>query len=341
VQRRYWQCRCGQPGAYAIDPVLNLEHRLTRRLQEKACHCGAEVSFRRAENLLEKLLDLTVSAESLRQLCEQHGGRMQEWQPKDTTGAKEFRQATGEVEMSIDAGKVNTLEEQWKDLKIVVFQKREPGASMEPSRWPEQRLPDATCRVAFADIQPAKDFRKVWPKWLKRLGIHSSDLHVLGDGAGWIWRSVQRRLPECQQTLDFFHACEHLAKAAASWHGEGTEASHLAYERGRTLLVESGWTGVCAWVNEELGTDFVADRLVVRDKLLNYFGKHATRLDYAGNLAAGQAIGSGAVEGQAKTLGLRLKARGARWRKTNARRMAAFVSVFHSHQWDSYWTTAV
>jgi len=48
--------------------------------------------------------------------------------------------------------------------------------------------------------------------------------------------------------------------------------------------------------------------------MMNYFVVHLNRLDYRGRLASGEAIGSGAVERAAKTLGLRLKARGARWR---------------------------
>ena len=50
--------------------------------------------------------------------------------------------------------------------------------------------------------------------------------------------------------------------------------------------------------------------------------------------------GSGVVEGQAKTLGLRLKARGARWRIRNVRRMAALVCVRHGTQWAGYWKSA-
>jgi len=72
---------------------------------------------------------------------------------------------------------------------------------------------------------------------------------------------------------------------------------------------------------------------------MRYFAAHVGRLDYAGNLAAGRVIGSGAVEGQAKTLGLRLKRRGARWDRGNVRSMAALVCVRHSAQWNSYWAS--
>ena len=57
-------------------------------------------------------------------------------------------------------------------------------------------------------------------------------------------------------------------------------------------------------------------------------------------LGAGRAIGSGQVEGKAKTLGLRLKARGARWCKRNVRAMASLVCVRHSSQWEAYWAVA-
>jgi hypothetical protein len=64
------------------------------------------------------------------------------------------------------------------------------------------------------------------------------------------------------------------------------------------------------------------------------------RLDYAGRLSSGDAIGSGVVEGAAKTLGLRLKARGARWKHTNARSMAALICCRQTHQWELYWNRA-
>jgi len=46
------------------------------------------------------------------------------------------------------------------------------------------------------------------------------------------------------------------------------------------------------------------------------------------------------VEGAAKTLGLRLKARGARWRHKNARSMAALICCRQTDQWDLFWSKA-
>lgn len=74
--------------------------------------------------------------------------------------------------------------------------------------------------------------------------------------------------------------------------------------------------------------------------MTRYFAAHITRLGYRQCLAAGQAIGSGVVEGAAKTLGLRLKARGARWKHQNVRAMAALVCVRNGEEWSSFWKAA-
>ena len=77
------------------------------------------------------------------------------------------------------------------------------------------------------------------------------------------------------------------------------------------------------------------------ENLIGYFSKHVGRLNYAERLQSGRAIGSGKVEGQAKTLGLRLKARGARWKLSNVGPMASLVCVSNSSQREVYWSMAV
>ena len=91
---------------------------------------------------------------------------------------------------------------------------------------------------------------------------------------------------------------------------------------------------------EEIEREDTPAKRVTLEKMLNYFAKHLPRLNYRRRLANGQAIGSGAIEGWAKTLGLRLKARGARWRKRNVTRMASLGCVRNSSQWPAYWSRA-
>jgi hypothetical protein len=303
------------------------------------------MSFAATRENVQEMLGVTVSAETLRSVIEGHGQAMQRFQPEDTVTAAAFQKAAGEVEFAVDAGKVNTREEGWKDLKIAVIQKRPSGKPTAPSEWDTQRLPAATMVLAFAMIATSKVFRRSWRSRLRSLGVTAcATVHALGDGASWIWKSVQRALTGCVQTLDIYHACEHVSAAANGVFGEGTAAAKTAYERGRTLLLEKGWMGICTWVSELLAVEDAAQRerrRKVTDRLIKYFSKHVGRLNYAERLASGRAIGSGTVEGQAKSLGLRLKRRGARWNNANVRPMASLVCVRHTSQWTAYWNSLI
>ena len=359
--RRYWKCVCGSGGSYAVDAVLGVEgERSTKTVQKHLCRLSADTAFASASEHMHEMLGVKLCPETVRRVVERHGKKMARFQEEDTASEQAFREAPGEVEFTIDAGKANTREEGWKDLKIGVIAKRESGKPTKLDDYKKQHLPAATMVLAFAMIAPSKEFRQGWRERFKRLGVTSmASIHVLADGANWIWKAVGRVLTGCVQTLDFYHACQHLNKCAERIHGERihgeriqgervskTCATSIAYRRGRSLLLSQGWGGVCQWVAELLAatdsTD-VADekrRRKATDRMIGYFSKHLSRLNYAERLGAGRAIGSGQVEGQAKTLGLRLKLRGARWNKKNVRPMASLVCVRHSSQWAAYWQMA-
>jgi hypothetical protein len=343
--RRYWKCTCGSDGSYAADELLGVAGmRYTKTVQKHCCRLAAETSFASTSEHLHAMLGVDLCPETVRTMVEGRGKEMARFQAADTASEKAFHKAKGEVEFTTDAGKVNTREEGWKDLKIAVISKREAGEPCTPDDWKKQRLPAATMVLAFAMIATAKEFRSHWRPRLRRLGVTClASVHALADGASWIWKAVQRVLTGCVQTLDFFHACEHLSKCAERIFGEETKEARTAYEQGRALLARQGWAGVCQWVSELLS---VADETArerhrrATDRLIGYFAKHMNRLNYAERLKAGRAIGSGQVEGEAKTLGLRLKRRGARWNKCNVQPMASLICVRHTSQWEAYWAMA-
>jgi hypothetical protein len=345
-KRRYWQCTCATDGSYAADVLLGIEgFRYSKTVQKHCCRLAADIGFAATSEHMSKMLGVNLCPETVRTLVEGHGQKMARFQSEDKASDKAFQQAAGEVEFTTDAGKVNTREEGWKDVKIAVFSKRKAGEPMTPDDWKKQRLPAATMVLAFAMIATAKTFRKRWRPRLRQLGVTClASVHALADGAAWIWKAVGRCLTGCKQTLDFFHGCQYLHKCAERIHGEETKEAKAAYRHARGLLLRRGWHGVCQWVSELLD---VADekererRRKATDRLIGYFVKHTHRLNYLECLKAGQAIGSGQVEGKAKTLGLRLKLRGARWNKRNVQPMASLVCVRNSSQWETYWAMAV
>jgi hypothetical protein len=316
-----------------------LEGYLSTRLRRLACLAAGDHAFARAAQYLHSFCGIAVSAEKLRLECEQEGQRMAAWQPDSACVAETFAQAVGELEFEMDAGKANTLGG-WRDVKLACFAKRPLGEAAAATAWNARTLPRPTARTMFAAIEPIEDFQKRLRPQALRVGLlDPSAVHALADGAEWIWNTVESHFPRCRQTLDIYHGCEHMSAVSKTLYGEGTPAAQSCFEQGRALLLERGWLGVCDFVAAELNQQDTSERRQALEELARYFAKHMTRLDYHQCLQEGRPIGSGMVEGSVKTVGLRLKARGARWRVTNVDKMAGLCCLRHSTYWDAYWNS--
>lgn len=254
LRRRWWGSRCPcSPGGYLADATLGLDGTLSPRLHRKACRLAADVSFAKTAEHLGELLGVSPVAETIRVACERQARRIAGWQGRETASAPAFRRAWGRCEFTVDAGKVNTIERGWRDLKIAVAQKRPPAQAATPEQWESRKLPEATARVMWADISASRQFRRSWSARLRRLGVAAmARLHVLGDGASWIWKAAGRALSGCRETLDIFHASEHIALAGHRLFGENTAEATAFHEHGRGLLLHQGWGGICQLLNFRL-----------------------------------------------------------------------------------------
>lgn len=156
--------------------MLGLQGCLSRLLQRHICLIGADVSFAEARRWLKHLKGVPIGEESVRLCCERHGAKMAAWQPSDKATAERFAESRGDVEFFVDAGKVNTREAGWKDLKIASSQSRPLAEPAGPEAWCERELPRPTIRVAFASIATARRFRGPWRRWAGRLGARQGRL---------------------------------------------------------------------------------------------------------------------------------------------------------------------
>jgi len=110
--------------------------------------------------------------------------RMAEWQPQETATPAAFAAAGRRGGFTTDAGKVNTLEEGWKDLKIASFQKRPRAEPATPRSGPAANCPNRVHAWPGRRLPCPKQFRRTWRRWSRRLGVgQTAELHVLGDGA--------------------------------------------------------------------------------------------------------------------------------------------------------------
>jgi hypothetical protein len=302
-----------------------------------ACLAGSTVSFAKAQHLLGELCGWSVSDETLRQVCYREARRVEGWRGQDQTAAAAFHDASGDFELQIDAAKVNT-DTGWRDVKIAIFARRPSGKPSTPEGYRKRVLPPPSVRLAFCAIQTSEEFGERCRQWARALGIEPASLSVLGDGAEWIWEIVKKQLPGARELLDVWHGLDHVSKASDAVFGCGSAEGKEWQWRVALALLRDGWLGLCEEMGKAVGAYPEGEKRAALDDLVGYFAKHLTRLNYCVRLYKGQSIGSGMVEGAAKTLiGKRLKANAARWKVTNVQLMGELCCLAYSDTWDAYW----
>jgi hypothetical protein len=340
LDRVYFSCPRCRLGGYPLDDVLGLDGLLSTQARRVACFIASNNSFDRTAAILAQACGWSVSDETLRHVCYREGARLQAWLDASEQAYQHFLDAAGQIEVEIDAAKVNSVAG-WRDIKIGIFVKRQPGEKASPQQWEKRDLPAPTARMAFAKIEESADFGKRCGDWAERLQvIDTSMVSVLADGGEWIWKLAQECFPFAFEVLDVYHAIERLATAAKQLHGEGTPEAQQWQDEARQQVLADGWWGLC----EPIGKTLVELGEPAREpleELWGYFSKHTSRMSYAARLYAGRTIGSGLVEGACKNLiGKRLKQTKARWVVANVERMAVLCCSHYSDTWAAYWTAA-
>jgi hypothetical protein len=261
-----------------------------------------------------------------------------DWLHADPAASAAFAAAAGDTEFQTDGTMVNTWDG-WRELRLGVFAKRQPGRPAAADEWDTRRLPAPHARVLFGGIETAEHFGPRIRRWAGRLGVRdAAQVTVLADGAAWIWDQAQKQLPGAAGVLDIYHACEHLAGCAKVLHGEGTAEARDWVDAGRQALLTGGWPAVAGQTAAARRPARSAAKRRALDELEGYFWRQREHLGYAGRLARGQAIGSGLVEGACKqAIGRRMKQTGARWRVRRANRMATLCCTLHGDPWAGYW----
>lgn len=301
-----------------------------------ACLLGIQRSFEKAEVALREVAGWKLDDNTIRQLCHATAARANSTRERRNT-AQAFARVGGDLELQIDAGKVNTLDG-WRDVKVAVVARRKPGESITPSGWDRRDLPSPALRSIVAAVEEAEAFGGRCMAETTRLGLTDpKQFSVLGDGAEWIWNPAARRYDGASQCLDFWHGSGPLGEAVRAVFGSGVEAEG-ELDRGQLRLLEDGYCGVTEWIGElALKIPTHGDGAAL-GPVLNYFAGHQTRLNYVLRLRRGQSIGSGLVEGSIKQLlNIRMKQTGARWKLEHVASMVEFGALAAGTEWEAFW----
>ncbi len=243
-----------------------------------ACLLGVQRSFEKAEAALLEVAGWELDDNTIRQLCHATAARAGSTRERRAT-AEVFAQAEGDLELQIDAGKVNTLDG-WRDVKVAVIARREPGEPITPSEWDDRDLPAPTVRSVVAAVEEAAAFGERCAAETTRLGLDDPKrISVLGDGAEWIWNLAEQRFSGSSQCLDFWHGAGHLGDGAKAVFGSGSGEAEAELDRGKRRLLDDGYWGVTEWVGELAVKVPVGGDGAALGAVLNYFPGHQARVN--------------------------------------------------------------
>jgi hypothetical protein len=159
-----------------------------------------------------------------------------------------------------------------------------------------------------------------------------SQIHCVGDGAGWIVRQVEERFGgQASYLIDFYHVSEYLSKAGESISHKPQEWRRRQQKRLKRNEVGKVLGELVPHLEEEEGQGPVRG-------CWRYLKNRLGNLDYRGALKAGLPIGSGEIEsGNRSVIQARLKLSGAWWKEENAEQMLGLRTLRASGDWESYW----
>ena len=347
IERRYDECRPCKLPEFAADRLLGLDGRCSVGFRRIAVYAGVERSCRVASDMLNELCGLSVSPNTLRDLCHAEAPKMETFMQTSPEVQKEFLDAPGTIEVTMDGTCVNTTEGP-KEVKVGILSKRKRGQGVPPERWGnrnKQELPEIETCVAFAAMEECGEFKKRVNFWRRQLRLGStSDISALGDGAVWQWNIVRDIFGKVRECLDVYHGLEHVSDTGKVLYGEATKEYKQWQEETTLEFLASGFEEMekrLDRLEQEKGERTDKEKESLR-QLRGYLENNRERLCYRERLAEGRAIGSGQVEGACKNLiGKRLKQTWARWLVPRLNRMAILCAIRYSNLWKKYWRQAI
>ena len=166
---------------------------------------------------------------------------------------------------------------------------------------------------------------------------------VLADGKREIWRTVDELsvFDGFTRILDFYHAAQHLSKAAEHLFGKASAKADRWYRSWRHKLrhepgAVDGLLRSLSYHHRKLRRRSERYRQATTE--LGYFRNNRDKMDYARYHASGLIISSGPGEAAAKTIvGHRLKRSGMRWTRQGGQQILNLRVHVQSKRWDAFW----
>ncbi len=372
LRRRRFQSDTGQSGVPVDDLIDVAASGVSLAVREMCCRIATDSgSFARAAANLNRLAQVQMSDEKLRQLAESEGRAVLAWHEHeqlefDFNAGKCLTDQTGDgsihsrIYVGIDGfmvPMVTDAEAGKRHEKAVARRKklkRKKGVRRQKLKRPkgaDQRYKEMKLVTIYDQYKSHRLVRAT------RLGVKqagrllrdmSADVKLksaeqvaaVTDGAEWIARLIDANLPAKRTViLDYFHASQHVHQARRTLFGEDNAEGDQWSEKVLAALSKGPWPDLWELLVQTRCRLRNKTKRKAADDLMSYLVERREKVDYASFRAAGYDIGSGPTESMCKSLSRRLKGIGMRWTGKNAESMIALEGLHQSDLWPNYWKT--
>lgn len=298
-------------------------------------------SFEAAEQGLDYLAGLKVSAYLIRQITEETGNKVHEQQmevaeqavarPEEATAAAlPHDQKTGRLYAMADGSQVNTREQgrdgsSWKEMKLGLVYSDDHVLTRKGG---QSVLMDKEYVTYFGGVD---GFKKLLFNAAVQAGYGIyQQMVVIGDGAHWIWNMCEELFPDAVQVLDYYHMCENIYAYAKYLY----PADDLRIKRWAVSMIAKIEKGDLEEALASIPAAYDAKLPPGVPNLHTYLSNNRNRMDYKALQQQGIKIGSGAIEsGNKKVIQQRMKQSGMRWNVKTGQSVASLRAKSASGRW--------
>jgi hypothetical protein len=326
---------------FPLDEQLALwEQRWSAGLAKEAVWLsGTQPSFEQAEETLARIGHVTMSDSSIWRRVKVWGKQFAQLEKEQQEAAEAATQVRGRgipakskerLGVGIDGAKIHIRQEGWKELKVgCLFDVAvRPIFDPETKEWLEQGHAVNNSYLGYLG-GPEVFGERLWAAAQQRGWEQHYDTQAIGDAAPWIWNLVNLHFYDSLQTIDYYHATEHLHKAADLLYPTDTTAAQRWLNRHETLLFQGH--------ADQIATHLAQTSSPALQTEADYFDKHKRRMQYLEFREDGYPIGSGMVESEAKQFKARFCGPGMRWSRPGAERLIPIRAAIMGHQFDTLW----
>lgn len=307
---------------------------------------GVLSSFEEVEAVLRRVGHVSMSDSTVWRRAKQWGepfrgldqARQQQAQAMPQRGQVIGGQAkrAGRRGAAMDGAMVHIRQEGWKELKVGCVFDIELKAILDQETQESLEMGHAVHNSYVAHLGGPELFgRLLWAEAQARGWEAVYDTQVVGDAAPWIWQVTEQHFHDSRQTVDWYHATQHLHAAAQLYHPDNSRAAQRWYKAAQTSLFQGHASRISHLLHQKAkGNSQRAKDLRTEAR---YFENNKRRMAYLELREEGYLIGSGPVESGAKQFKARFTGPGMRWSREGIQRLIPIRAAVMSGQFDALW----